>query len=78
MLYNVQTTYHFFILVFSIFGVHCPKRSNFFKWFYTFMVYKYMQGDKRSDAGVAYLALHSVLKTGNSANFNGNMQIVTI
>ena len=38
----------------------------------------YMQGDKRSDAGVAYLALHSVLKTGNSANFNGNMQIVTI
>ena len=76
MLYNVKTTYHFFILVFSIFGVHCPKRSNFFKWFYTFMVY--MQGDKRSDAGVAYLALHSVLKTGNSANFNGNMQIVTI
>ena len=42
------------------------------------MVYKYMQGDKRSDAGVAYLALHSVLKTPNSANFNENMQIVAI
>ena len=37
-----------------------------------------MQGDKRSDACVAYLALHSVLKTQNNANFNGNMQIVAI